>query len=75
MRRAIVALALGLGLGILYPVGALLAGEHGGQEHGGAAPAAADDEEATLREAADALRATHPDLAAKLDALADQRAG
>lgn len=83
MRKTMIALVLGLGLGVLYPVGALLAGEHGGKEHGGssatqeprgAAPAAAGDEAAVLREAADALRATRPDLAAKLDALADQHA-
>ncbi len=84
MRKAMVALVLGMSLGVLYPAGALLAGEHGGkehggasatQEHGGAAPAVkANDEEATLREAADALRATRPDLAAKLEALADQHA-
>ena len=89
MRRRVIALALGMGLGVLYPLGASLAAEHGGKEHGGAsatqeqrgnapaaaAPSAEMDEAATLREAADALRATRPDLAKKLDKLAEEHAG
>jgi hypothetical protein len=59
----------------------LLAGEHGGQEHGGSAmegshtegsPEMAEDHAATLREAAKALKETHPDLAKKLEQMAEK---
>ncbi len=77
-----------IGLGWVQPL-ALQAGEHGGQEHGGtsAAPAAGGqehggataeaDEAAVLREAAGALRKgeARPDLAAKLEQMADEEAG
>jgi len=60
----------------------LLAGEHGGsgmQEHGGQAvtadvvPAvdAPADDASTIKEAADALRVSNPDLAARLDKIAE----
>lgn len=51
--------------------------EHGGQEHGGAAVSGGShthdpaEAAATLREAAEALRATRPDLAEKLEHLAE----
>lgn len=60
--------------------GALLAGEHGGtkmgtsSEHGGGAMMegshGSEEDVATIKQAADALRATNPDLAKKLDEIA-----
>jgi len=49
--------------------------EHGGKEHGGEAAAtgdavAATGDAAVLLEAADAVRASNPELAAKLEAMA-----
>ena len=76
-------LALVLGFFLVGPL-FVLAAEHGGKEHagagtvvtegapGGGALAPAEDEDAenaVIREAADALEATRPDLAAKLRAL------
>lgn len=56
----------------------LLAGEHGGSEHGGTAVEGShshgEDHAATLREAASILKATHPDLAAKLEEMAEMKA-
>lgn len=68
-------------LGILFsqPLCVFAQKEHGGKEHAGAgsaeggalAPAVSEaDEAAILKESADALEATRPDLAAKLRALA-----
>lgn len=78
MKRMLMMSALVVGLGVL-PLAAIAA-EHGGQEHGGAAEAnptggehahSAEETAATLHEAADALRATRPDLADKLEHLAE----
>ncbi|PIQ81551.1 MAG: hypothetical protein COV76_08245 [Candidatus Omnitrophica bacterium CG11_big_fil_rev_8_21_14_0_20_64_10] len=74
------ALVLVAGFGMIQP-SVLLAGEHGGKEHGGTAPAAAGQEgshgmemseAALLKEAATALRKgqSRPDLAEKLEKLA-----
>ena len=52
----------------------LLAGEHGGtdiKEHGGGSMGG--DNAATLMEAASILKATHPDLAAKLEKMAEEQ--
>lgn len=78
--RRMLMLMLVTGFGMTQPSG-LLAGEHGGKEHGGTAPAAAGqegshgmerDEAALLRAAATALRQgqSRPDLAEKLEELA-----
>ncbi|MBI4115073.1 MAG: hypothetical protein HY447_00700 [Candidatus Omnitrophica bacterium] len=67
--------ALAFGVSLWNPV--LLAAEHGGsemKEHGGEAIEGAhqhgEGHAATIREAASILKATHPDLAAKLEAIA-----
>ena len=85
--RRVAILGFVVGLGLLQPL-SVRAGEHGGQEHGGssvAAPkehggskvAAASGDSALLREAAAALRKgqARPDLASKLEQLADAKAG
>lgn len=54
---------------MMQPV-CLLAGEHGGQEHGGKEHGGSHGDAATIKEAAEALRSTNPDLAAKLDKIA-----
>lgn len=80
MRRTNLATAAGLAmaLSMAAPM-AVWAGEHGGQEHGGAAVAhegshgmATADKAALLTDAAAALRKgqARPDLAAKLEELA-----
>ncbi|MBI4357999.1 MAG: hypothetical protein HY584_01745 [Candidatus Omnitrophica bacterium] len=70
--------ALVLGVSLWNPT-VLLAGEHGGKEHAGEEQAGKEhggaqleSHAATIREAADALRATNPDLAARLDQIAAQ---
>lgn len=59
----------------------LLAGEHGGQEHGGTAVEGAhmegshgmaEDHAATLMEAAKVLKQSHPELAKKLEHMAEE---
>lgn len=68
---ALLSLVLVLGMLVGRPLLAL-AEEHGGQEHGGAATApSADDQLATLNEAAAALESTDAALAAELKAWAE----
>ncbi|MBI4387556.1 MAG: hypothetical protein HY582_00750 [Candidatus Omnitrophica bacterium] len=46
--------------------------EHGGKEHGGEAVGEGEENvAATIREAASILKSTHPELAAKLEKIAD----
>lgn len=68
-KKPLLGLALILGAAVLVPQ-FLLAGEHGGQEHGGTAVEPTSDHAATIREAAALLKATDPDLAARLEAIA-----
>jgi len=84
-KRMLLGLALIGGVALWNPA-ILFAGEHGGkegakehggkepgaQEHGGTAVEGGHAHAATLMEAADALRATHPDLASKLEAIAEE---
>jgi hypothetical protein len=77
MNRKSMLLGLALILGVaLWSPAILFAGEHGGttvQEHGGKAMEGSHHEggeAATIREAASILKATHPDLAAKLEKIA-----
>lgn len=84
-RNLLVGLVLMLGVALWSPA-AILAGEHGGKEHGGTEPAAqehggkamegshgmTEDHAATLNEAARILRQEgHLDLADKLEAMAE----
>ena len=64
---------------LLWNPSLVLAGEHGGttvQEHGGTAMEGShshgESHAATIREAASILKATHPDLAAKLEKIAEE---
>ena len=53
--------------------GPVLAGEHGGstiQEHGGTVLKGTKDDAATLNEAAALLKSSHPELARKLEKMA-----
>ncbi len=76
--RLLLALALVFGVVTAWPLRVLAQEEHGGKEHAGGeaateeqgGEAAVEDDASVLNEAADALEATHPDLAAKLRALA-----
>lgn len=78
MNRKSMLLGLALILGVtLWSPAILFAGEHGGttvQEHGGTAMEGShshgESHAATIREAASILKATHPDLAAKLEKIA-----
>ncbi len=76
MKKIAAILLLGI---FFWSTAPLMAHEHAGKEHGGSetsAPAAAPSKESeevkTLKEAAAALKATHPDLAAKLEKLAKE---
>ena len=73
LLRTFLSLIFVLGLVTSQPFVAL-ADEHGGKEHAGeeepAGEMAMEDELAVLLEAAAALEVTHPELAAKLKALA-----
>lgn len=70
--RALLCFVFVVGL-VLGPSSAVVAQqEHGGQEHGGGAVAPASDYDATILEAAAALEASNPDLAARLRALVEQ---
>lgn len=77
--RGVLALALVAGFGVVQP-SVLLAGEHGGKEHGGAVSEGSHgmemNEAAVLKEAAAALRKgqSRPDLAEKLEKLAKSHA-
>ncbi|MBI4115172.1 MAG: hypothetical protein HY447_01215 [Candidatus Omnitrophica bacterium] len=75
-KSMLIGLALMLGTTLWSPA-VLLAGEHGGsevKEHGGEAVEGShqhgEGHAATIREAASILKSTHPDLAAKLEAIA-----
>lgn len=72
-KSALLGLALMLGVTLWSPA-VLLAGEHGGSEHGGTkvegSHGMTEDHMATLKEAAQALKDTHPDLAKKLEDMA-----
>lgn len=68
-KKPLLGSALVLGVAVSMPQ-ILLAGEHGGQEHGGTAVEAGQGHAATIQEAAAILKATHPDLAARLEAIA-----
>lgn len=83
-KNLLIGLVLMLGVALWTPA-TLLAGEHGGKEHGGTEPAAqehggkvmegshgmTEDHAATLKEAAKVLReAGRSDLADKLEAMA-----
>ena len=64
---------------LLWNPSLVLAGEHGGttvQEHGGTAMEGShshgEGTAATIMEAASILKATHPDLAAKLEKIAEE---
>ena len=76
MKKLMIILAM---LAALFGVNGsnLLAGEHGGSEHGGTAVEGSyshgEDHAATLREAASILKATHPDLATKLEEMAKMK--
>lgn len=72
-------LMLPLMVSVMMWNGMVLAGEHGGKEHGGEEHAGAmmegshgmtEDHMATLKEAAEALKDSHPDLAKKLEDMA-----
>ena len=82
-KKAIVTLGL-LMASLVFVSPVLLAGEHGGKEHGGAEHGGAaiegshegshgmaeEGDAAVLNEAAEALKGSHPELAAKLEAIA-----
>lgn len=73
-KKPLLGLALILGAAVSMPQ-FLLAGEHGGkehggQEHGGTAVEEGPSHAAAIQEAAALLKATHPDLAARLEAIA-----
>jgi hypothetical protein len=77
MKKIFAVFVFVLMLGFSLGSTAVLAGEHGGttvQEHGGAAMEGShshgEGHAATLREAASILKANHPELAAKLEAIA-----
>ena len=80
MRKYLMMIVFALVFGLsIWNVSTALAKEHGGEEggkeHGGEAVTEHKHDEsaaATIREAADALRATNPDLAARLDQIAAQ---
>ncbi|MBI2166956.1 MAG: hypothetical protein HYU34_01790 [Candidatus Omnitrophica bacterium] len=78
MKKIFAAFVFVLVLGtLLWNPGLVLAGEHGGKEHGGQEHGGAAVEEgrshaAVLREAAAALQATNPELAAKLEEIAEE---
>lgn len=81
MKKILAMLVFVLMFGVTLRSPAILAGEHGGkelagggQEHGGTAMEGShhhgEGTAATIMEAASILKATHPDLAAKLEAIA-----
>ena len=73
MKKILTTLVFVLMFGVtLWSPAVLLAGEHGGKEQAGKEHGGAQMEShaATIREAAAILKATHPDLAAKLEAIA-----
>jgi len=86
MKRFLMVAMVALSMAVFVP-GMSLAGEHGGKEHGGSAAGGAGhsgaamegshghdmgEVAATLTQAADELRGSNPDLAAKLDQLAEE---
>lgn len=81
MRKILALLVFVLVFGISLWNPAILAEEHGGKEHGGQehggsaveeSPSAEEGVSAVLREAAEALRLTRPDLAEKLEKMAEE---
>ena len=72
MTLAVALVAFGF---LVVSPSALMAAEHGGKEHGGGAvkehgSSTVSGDVAILKEAASALKASRPDLAAKLEAMA-----
>lgn len=82
MRKMLMTLIFLLMFGVTLWSPAVLAGEHGGKEHagqetaskehGGAKMEGSHGHKATLLEAAAALKATRPDLAAQLEEIASE---
>ena len=70
-RNLLLGLVLMLGAALGGPA-VLLAGEHGGQEHGGAAVEEGRSHAVILKEAAAALQATNPGLASELEEIAEE---